>query len=235
MLRMADGREKLYQWDSNVKLILDDLGANIDEVHFTTKFNTAALIVKVVRTADHSYVTIPNILLQERYDIMAFSYCCTSGCTQHVDVFSIEPRAKPADYVYTETEVLTYRDLDDRLRRLEGEGIAGAVADYLKENPVQAGATKEEADQIAANKQAVERLSTEKLSATELGRAVDAALAQAKESGAFDGAPGAPGKPGAPGPTPVAGVDYYTAADKAEMVQAVIAALPVYNGEVAAV
>lgn len=37
---------------------------------------------------------------------------------------------------------------------------------------------------------------------------------------------------GDPGKTPVNGTDYFTAADKAEMVSAVIAALPVYTGEV---
>lgn len=50
--------------------------------------------------------------------------------------------------------------------------------------------------------------------------AVNMALAQAKASGEFDGK------------TPVKGTDYFTAADKAEMVNAVLAALPVYNGEV---
>jgi hypothetical protein len=50
--------------------------------------------------------------------------------------------------------------------------------------------------------------------------AVNAALAQAKSSGEFDGK------------TPVKGTDYFTAADKAEMVNDVIAALPVYAGEV---
>ena len=40
------------------------------------------------------------------------------------------------------------------------------------------------------------------------------------------------GKDGDPGYTPKKGVDYYTEADKAEMVDEVIAALPVYNGEV---
>lgn len=37
---------------------------------------------------------------------------------------------------------------------------------------------------------------------------------------------------GEPGYTPVKGADYYTEADKAEMVASVIASLPVYNGEV---
>lgn len=54
--------------------------------------------------------------------------------------------------------------------------------------------------------------------------AVTAALTEAKESGEFDGAPGADGK------TPVKGTDYYTEADKAEMVNRVIAALPTWTG-----
>lgn len=40
------------------------------------------------------------------------------------------------------------------------------------------------------------------------------------------------GVDGQDGYTPVKGTDYYTAADKADMVQSVIAALPVYGGEV---
>ena len=40
------------------------------------------------------------------------------------------------------------------------------------------------------------------------------------------------GKTGTDGKTPVKGTDYFTATDKAEMVNAVIAALPVYAGEV---
>lgn len=40
------------------------------------------------------------------------------------------------------------------------------------------------------------------------------------------------GKPGADGYTPVKGIDYWTEADRTQMVADVIAALPVYNGEV---
>ena len=46
------------------------------------------------------------------------------------------------------------------------------------------------------------------------------------------GATGPQGPAGADGKTPVKGTDFFTAADKAEMVNAVIAALPVYAGEV---
>lgn len=46
------------------------------------------------------------------------------------------------------------------------------------------------------------------------------------------GPKGDTGAAGADGKTPAKGTDYFTDADKAEMVQAVIAALPVYSGEV---
>jgi hypothetical protein len=50
-----------------------------------------------------------------------------------------------------------------------------------------------------------------------------------------NGKDGINGKDGKDGYTPVKGTDYFTEADKTEMVTAVIAALPVYNGEVEAV
>lgn len=46
---------------------------------------------------------------------------------------------------------------------------------------------------------------------------------------------GSKGATGLPGATPVKGTDYYTEADKAEMVSAVLAALPVYDGSVVSV
>ena len=92
-----------------------------------------------------------------------------------------------------------------------------------------------------------------------LSGAIDTALAQARDSGDFDGADGisptvsvsaidgghrvtvadnAEAKSfdvldGRDGRTPVAGVDYYTAAEKQALVAAVIAELPRYNGGVA--
>ena len=60
---------------------------------------------------------------------------------------------------------------------------------------------------------------------------VDGAAIATVEDGADgapgkDGAKGAPGAPGAAGHTPVKGTDYWTAADKQEIVNSVIAALP---------
>ena len=48
------------------------------------------------------------------------------------------------------------------------------------------------------------------------------------------GEAGPQGEQGPAGRTPVKGTDYFTEADKAEMVQAVVNALPVYDGEAVA-
>lgn len=60
-----------------------------------------------------------------------------------------------------------------------------------------------------------------KLDADKLPEAINTALAQAKASGEFDGDAGY---------TPVKGTDYYTDADKTEIVNAVLYALPTWEG-----
>ena len=59
------------------------------------------------------------------------------------------------------------------------------------------------------------------ISSDQLIAAVEEALQDAKDSGEFDGADGH---------TPVKGTDYYTEADKAEMVSLVLTALPTWSG-----
>lgn len=109
----------------------------------------------------------------------------------------------------------------------------------------------------------IDALRNDKLDAAELTNAVNTALAQAKESGEFDGQDGAtpniqigtvetlaagspatasmggtPENPllnlgipqGNAGNTPVKGTDYFTDADKTELVNAVLAALPAAEG-----
>lgn len=55
-----------------------------------------------------------------------------------------------------------------------------------------------------------------------LSKAVNEALAQAKESGVFDGKDGKDGKDGADGKTPVKGQDYYTDEEKLAIVNEIM-------------
>lgn len=209
-----DGRTTFYQWDTNQKVTSESFKVG-DEVHFFNLKQPNALVVLAYELNGEIVADVPNILLQSSYPIIVYRmYIDNNGRhTREEYTFKVAQRAKPINYVYTETEIKNYADIDARVDKLEGEGLANAVADYLKENPVQAGATKEEAEQIAKNKADIETLNREKLSADALSEAVNDALTQAKASGEFKGEPGVPGK------TPEKGKDYFTDADKQEIAE----------------
>ena len=131
-----------------------------------------------------------------------------------------------------------YNQIMELIKGLGGadpEAIKTAVAEYLTEHPV------EETDPTVPEWAKAEKKPTYTaaevgaVAQTDLQAATDAALAQAKASGTFDGPKGADGangkdgaqgEKGADGKTPVRGTDYWTAADKQEIVNSVIAALP---------
>lgn len=166
-LRILGNRSYLWQWDSGQQLLVED-AEQCHEVHFSLRGDTRALVVPIQDHDDQRVVNVPNILLQTSGRLQAYLFANeadTLGATLYYTAFTVKARPKPEDYVYTETEVLDYSFLDQRLTYLEGEGLANAVADYLKENPIEAGATAEEAAQIQQNKEDIETLNNEKLSA----------------------------------------------------------------------
>jgi hypothetical protein len=151
LFEILDGRKSFFQWDLNQKLIIYD--DSITEVHFCNKTDDCALVCEVFKDGRLNTVDVPNILLQNDWDIRV--YAVAADHTEHAARFKVISRSKPADYVYTETEVKSFLLLEKRLDELEKavtvEGISQAVEDYLEANPVEAGATAEEAAQIAQN------------------------------------------------------------------------------------
>ena len=99
-----------------------------------------------------------------------------------------------------------------------------SVSDIVNDLVTNAADKPLSAAQGVVVKTLIDGLRKDKLDAAELANAVNTALAQAKESGEFDG------EPGAPGHTPVKGTDYFTEEDKTELVNAVLAALPAAEG-----
>ena len=119
-----------------------------------------------------------------------------------------------------------YNQIMERLNELgttDPEAIAAAVAEYIAQNPIAETDPTVPEWAKAAKKPSYTADEVGAVAKTELQTAVDTALAQAKASGAFDGADGH---------TPVKGTDYWTASDKAEIVSEVVSALPKYGGEV---
>ena len=190
-LQNSQGKKNFNQWDTGQTLTLVGV-ETCHEVHYCHYGDETALVCQVREENGRRCVDVPNIFLQSAEDILAYLFCRDGEGTrtQYCERLTVTGRPKPEDYIYTETEVLSYNMLDQRLKELEGDGLANAVADYLAEHPVEAGATAEEAAQIAKNREDIEKLTTDKLDASKLPEAVNEALAQAKASGVFQGEPG---------------------------------------------
>lgn len=120
--------ERLTQWDHDITLKLTDISADdVVEVHICNFFSTEALVMEPTATEDGITILIPNILLTNAATITVYIYCSIGekgAYTSHILRIPVRPRKKPASYVYTETEVLSYRSLDRRVAALEATGGA---------------------------------------------------------------------------------------------------------------
>lgn len=171
-IELSNGQLKFWQWDSGQKVRVPE---NVPTVHF--KFGQSAVELPVT----DRWVDVPDELLQTGKDILLWTY--DEDHTLDAARIPVERRKKPADYIYTPTEIKTWESLDKRIEALEkGGGIAG-----VHSVNGQSGDVTITAAGLGA------------LTEDDLQSATNAALAQAKASGEFDGAPGAPGTPGAPG------------------------------------
>lgn len=191
VLRLSDNAKHFYQWDTGRKLVVND--DECTQVHFVNEYTELALTCQIFDQDGLRVVNVPNILLQVAKPITVYLNLIDEDgrLTSYSEILPVVPRKKPEDYIYTETEVLNYSSLVSRIDQIEQNGvsdeqIATAVEKYLDENPVQVGATKEEAEQIQQNKTDIENLSKDKLNVSALPEAVNDALVQAKASGEFD-------------------------------------------------
>ena len=118
---------QLYQWDSNVKLIVED--DRINQVQFSQRFSRTAVCVKV----ENGECFIPNELLQSYCDI--FAYACIVDIDGQVcefsEMFTVFARPKPDNYIYTPTEIFTFKRIEDDLNK-KFEALAKEIEDDTK-------------------------------------------------------------------------------------------------------
>lgn len=119
----------LYQWDTGRKVkIASPNCINVDEVHFTNDMQDA-LVVEPKSADNVYYAEIPNILLQDKRRIKVYVVTRTETGEQTVCCrgLTVNPRQKPADYIYTETELKRWESLDERIKALEEGGVGGSA------------------------------------------------------------------------------------------------------------
>lgn len=249
MFKILDGREHFFQWDIDRKLIVED--SAITQVHFCNKTDECSLVCETRLEDGLTIVDVPNILLTETWRINVYAY--DNNYTKYIEKFEVIGRTKPETYVYTETEILNYNVLLDRINSVD-ESIEDTVKEWLIANPPKADLTGYATETFVND--AIREIELtpgpkgdkgdrgEQGLKGETGPAgADGAKGDRGETGpkgdkGDTGLPGAKGDTGAKGDkgdvgakgedgyTPIKGVDYFTDADKQELINATIAALP---------
>lgn len=105
MIILKNERNELFQWDMGQRIVL--LNEILPtEVHFQNINSTHALVVELI----DNEAPIPNILLQEPFPIEIYLFYKNNNESHTIKrkSFSVIPRLRPTDYVYTETEVFRY-------------------------------------------------------------------------------------------------------------------------------
>lgn len=119
MFKLLDGREHLWQWDLDRQIAVSD--STVTEVHFCNKTDDCSLVVEVV----DGIANIPNILLQQPFDIRVYAYC---ACYTKVEAtFKVKARTQPSDYVYTETDVVRWDTIADNAEKAVTEAQAAST------------------------------------------------------------------------------------------------------------
>lgn len=163
---------ELFQWDLNKKI-----PCSFPEAHFACIGSKDALIVKT----NGGNAQIPNVLLQEGKDIMF--WFMEGGAVADSGRIRIITRAKPADYVYTETEVITFESLVAKVEDVIAKANtavdnATTAAQKADEAALKANAASDKAAQVEAEIKAAEAVRK----TAEQGRAEAEATRAASES-----------------------------------------------------
>lgn len=117
-IELSNGQLKFWQWDAGQKVQVPE---NVPTVHL--KFGKSAVELPVL----DRWVDVPDELLQTGKDILLWTY--DEDHTLDAARIPVEKRLKPADYVYTPTEIKTWESLDARIEALEkGGGVAGVTS-----------------------------------------------------------------------------------------------------------
>lgn len=125
MIKLADGRRNLYQWDTGRQVECD-----AEQVHFSNHHYGVSIDVDV----KDGKAMIPNQLLISAIPLKAWAWVKDDNgeYTREEQIFLVAERNKPSDYVYTPTEIKTWQDLQNQI------GDLGNLKTEHKDNLVNA-------------------------------------------------------------------------------------------------
>lgn len=115
MFKIYDGRKEFYQWDQDVKVVVND--PSIDEVHFCNRTGDCSLVEPVYEYNGVRVANVPRVLLESSWPIKVYAYHCDCY-TETSETFRVVARTKPATFT------------EDNIECIDGTG-AKVVGDTL--------------------------------------------------------------------------------------------------------
>lgn len=110
MIKIVPDKEgRLTQWDKDRKVIVTGFEGGA-EVHFASPGDDHGAYVVELTDGE---ATVPNVLLTMAGVINVYVY--PADRTVFAAALPVMAREKPDDYIYTETEVLSYKTLDEKI------------------------------------------------------------------------------------------------------------------------
>jgi hypothetical protein len=225
MIKLADGRGHLYQWDTGRQVECD-----AEQVHFSNHHYGTSIDADV----KDGKAMIPNQLLTSAIPLKAWAWVKDSSgeYTKEEQIFLVAKRNKPSDYVYTPTEIKTWQDLQNQIGDLSNlktahkDNLVNAINDAAGSG----GGGASTAEDVSYTNVALPNIST-------VGGALDELVPKSHthtNKDTLDKLSDSNGKlqynGSDVGLKPVKGTDYWTEADKAEIVADTLAALPKWTG-----
>jgi hypothetical protein len=133
MIRIVPDKEgRLTQWDKDRKVIVTGLEGGA-EVHFASPGDDHGAYVVELTGGE---AAVPNVLLTMAGVINVYVY--PADRTVFAVAFPVMAREKPDDYIYTETEALSYKTLNEKIGDLTKlttaakENLVAAVNETLQ-------------------------------------------------------------------------------------------------------
>lgn len=204
-MNIFDGRKAFYQWDTNRKIRLN---APCQELHIGRGGDETTIDVKVLDSGGDYYAEVPDEILQDAAPFIAYGYVTTpdGNYTRVQQRFAVIAHEKPAGYIYTPAERLTWAQLQAQIGDLSNltTEVKTSLVAAINEAALSGGGTGIESITYKGEDESGGNMYTVLLTD---GTSYDITAPK-----------GAKGDKGADGKTPVKGTDYWTAADKREII-----------------
>lgn len=125
-LNIADGRRFFWQWDTGCLLNVGGISEG-SELHFANSAFPEPLKAKTFKKGSDVLCKVPDEILQTSGRFYVFVYMCEeeNGYTVYEKSFVVNPKPKPVDYVYEETERYT-------VERAIEEAFTAKRSDFIK-------------------------------------------------------------------------------------------------------